>query len=108
MYQHKFQFLGGTDTHSFLLCNTCSQCSFHLVEALIHAHFGHLHHLARRPPVLGNSQFSFVIIQSIERDDMELILREIWRHTHADRINRFSSLSARLWIYAICFMGSTE
>jgi len=61
-------------------------CS-HLIEALVQAQFGHLHHLAHRPAIFCHGHFRLSVPHVLEGDRMTLILRKIRWHTYLDWIN---------------------
>src|SRR5262245_10872741 len=54
----------------------------HFVQALFHAEFGHLHHLAHGPAELGDGQLRFAVAERLERHEMALVLRDV--RVHAD------------------------
>ena len=76
----------------------------HLVQALVHSHFGHLDHLPFRPAMLDDRQFGFAA-EILERDDVQLV-RGSGGIPSAEGSIRLPSLSARLWIYSMRFNGS--
>src|SRR5207247_4399079 len=88
----------GTETDLFHLtclrhsesCLSPAQACSHLIEALVQAQFGHLHHVARRPVVFGHGHFRLAVPHGFEGDRMTLILRKIWWHPHLDGIDRIA------------------
>ena len=75
--------------HSETCLSPGKACS-HLIEALVQAQFGHLHHLAHRPVVFCHGHFRLAVPQVFEGDRMTLIPWEIRGHTHLDWIDRMA------------------